>query len=158
MSPISDRPSAESKATEPTAESSRTGSEDKVGYKSPPKASRFIKGHSGNPNGRKKAKRVEDVGAVLDEILNESVQVREGEQTRTMTRLEATVQALRAKALKGDPKSMRSFLKLTETLGMFNKTHRKSSIKITEPDGDTGKMLRMYHAEQDALQKSKETS
>ena len=158
MSPISDTPSAESKATESIAESSRTRSEDKVGYKSPPKASRFIKGQSGNPKGRKKAKKVEDVGAVLDEVLNETVQGREGKQTRTMTRLEATVQALRAKALQGDPKSIRGFLKLTETLGMFNKTHRKSSITITEPDGDSGKILRMYHAEQDAIQKSKNDS
>jgi hypothetical protein len=158
MSPIPDSSSAEPKTTESTAESSRTGTEDKVGYKNPPKASQFIKGQSGNPKGRKKAKKAEDVGAVLEVVLDESVQVREGDHTRTMTRLEATVRALRAKALKGDPKSMRSFLKLTETLGMFNKTHRKSSITITEPDGDTGKILRMYHAEQDTLQQSKADS
>ena len=157
MSPISDRPPADSKATE-TAESRLTGGEDKVGYKSPPKASRFVKGQSGNPKGRKKAKRVEDVGVVLEEILDESVQLREGDRTRTMTRAEAIVQALRAKALKGDPKSIRGFLKLAETLGMFVKKGRKSSIEITEPDGNTGKMLRMYHAEQDAIQRSKEDS
>ena len=158
MSPIPDKPPAESKPTESTAPPKSAGSEDKVGYKNPPKAFQFVKGRSGNPKGRKKAKTVEDVGVILDEVLNESVPYREGQQARTITRLEATVQALRVKALKGDPKSMRSLLKLTETLGMFNKTHRQSSIIITDPDGDAGKILRVYRAEQDALQKTKTDS
>jgi hypothetical protein len=156
MSQKSDGPPVESKSPESAAESSCVKNEDKVGYKNPPKASRFIKGQSGNPKGRKKAKGVEDVGVVLEEILDESVQVREGEQLRTMTRLEATIWALRAKALKGDPRSIRALIKLTESLGMFTKSQRKGLITITEPGGDTGKILRMYHAEKDALQKSKD--
>jgi hypothetical protein len=156
MSQKSDSPPAESKSPKSTVESSCAKDEDKVGYKNPPKAYRFIKGQSGNSKGRKKARGVKDVGVVLEEILDESVQVREGEQLRTMTRVEATIWALRAKALKGDPKSIRALIKLTESLGMFAKSQPKGLIKITEPDGDRGTILRMYHAEKGALQKSKD--
>ena len=156
MSPGPDKPSAKSEAEESAAASSPTAEEDKTGYKKPPKAFRFVKGRSGNPKGRKKAKRIEDVGAALEEVLYEPVQIREGDHLRTTTRLEATIQALRAKALQGDPKSIRGFLKLAETLGMFPKSQRKSLIKITEPDGTKGKIIRMYHAEQDALQGTKD--
>lgn len=155
MSPMSDQPSGNSTTTEPAADtSSATTSEDKVGYKRPPKASRFVKGQSGNPKGRKKTKKVEDVGALFEEILNEPVQVHEGERLRVVTRLEGTIHALRAKALKGDLKAIRGLLKLTESLGMFAKGQRRSLINITEPSGDTGKIIRMYHAEQDAIQRS----
>jgi len=116
----------------------------------------FVKGKSGNPKGRKKAKTIKDIGAALEEILDESVSIREGERLRTMTRLEQTIQALRAKALKGDPKAIRGFLKLAERLGMFTKSPRRSLIEITEPDGNTGEILRMYHAEQDALHRPKD--
>jgi hypothetical protein len=64
------------------------------------------------------------------------------------------VHALRTKALKGDLKAIRGLIKLTESLGMFAKGQRRSLIKITEPSGDTGKIIRMYHAEQDAIQRS----
>jgi hypothetical protein len=153
MSSKSDKSQAKAKKTGSTAEGSAT-SGDKVGYKNPPKASQFVKGKSGNPSGRKTKKKIEDVGALFEEILNEPVQVHEGDRLRPMTRLESTVHALRAKALKGDLKAIRGLLKLTESLGMFAKSHRTSLIKITEPSGDTGRILRMYQAEQEAIQNS----
>ena len=156
MSPRPNKPSTKSEAEESAAASSPTAEEDKTGYKKPPKAFRFVKGQSGNPKGRKKAKRIEDVGAALEEVLYESVQIREGDHLRTTTRLEATIQALRAKALQGDPKSIRGFLKLAEKLGMFTKSQRKSLIEITAPTGTRGKILRMYQAEQDALQRPRD--
>jgi hypothetical protein len=156
MSPVSNKPSAKPETVVSPAASNRTVEEDKVGYRNPPKASRFVKGQSGNPKGRKTIKKIKDIGVVFEEVLNEPVQVREGEQHRTMTRLEATIQALRAKALKGDPKAIRGLLKLAEKVGMFAKSPRKSLIEITEPAGIRGKMFRMYHAEQDAIQRSKD--
>jgi hypothetical protein len=154
MSPTSGRPPAKSKATVSTAKTSSTTSEDKVGYKHPPKASRFVKGQSGNREGRKKIKKIEDLRLLFEETAFEPVQFHEDGQVRTTTRLEATINALRVKALKGNVKAIRGLLKLTESLGMFAKSHRRSSIKITEPSGDTGKILRMYHAEQEAVQRS----
>src|SRR5688572_29020773 len=51
---------------------------DKVGYKSPPKHTRWKKGQSGNPKGRKKRRIVNDLRTLFDEILAEEIKTREG--------------------------------------------------------------------------------
>jgi hypothetical protein len=122
-----------------------------VGYRKPPKATRFPKGKSGNPGGRKKEKRIDDVRTLVDGILDEQVQVRDGGQVRTVSSLEAVLQAYRIQALKGNPKSARDFFKLAVKAGMLSKVMRESFVKLMETGGDDGKVIRMYRAEQEAL-------
>jgi hypothetical protein len=129
-----------------------TGKSDyEVGYRKPPKATRFPKGKSGNPGGRKKAKPIDDIRTLVDGILDEEVQVRDGAQVRTVSSLEAVLQAYRITALKGNPKSSRDFFKLAAKTGMLSKIMPESFIKMMEPGGDDGKVIRMYRAEQEEL-------
>src|SRR5436190_22435987 len=88
-----------------------------VGYRKPPKASQFPKGKSGNPGGRKKVERIDNVRTLVDGILDEQVQVRDGAQVRTISSLEAVLQAYRIEALRGNPKCARNFFKLTKKAG-----------------------------------------
>jgi hypothetical protein len=122
-----------------------------VGYRKPPQASWFPKGKSGNPGGRKKAKRIDDVRTLVDGILDEQVQVRDGAQVRTVSSLEAVLLASRIEALKGNPKSARDFFKLAKKAGMLSKVMPGSFVILMETGGDDGKVIRMYRAEQEAL-------
>ena len=71
-----------------------------VGYKRPPKQTRFQRGRSGNPRGRPKGARNFEVE--LQEALGQTVLVREAGAERRVTRRGAVVLSLLAKALKGD--------------------------------------------------------
>jgi hypothetical protein len=122
-----------------------------VGYGKPPRATRFPKGRSGNPGGRKKVQRIDNVRTLVDGILDEQVQVRDGGQVRTVSSLEAVLQAYRIEALKGNPKSACDFFKLAAKAGMLSKVMPESFVKLMEAGGDDGKVIRMYRAEQEAL-------
>ena len=86
------------------------------GYKKPPKATRFQKGKSGNPNGRpKKVDEPFDPGAVLQAIENEKVVVAlENGKRKLMTKLEAQFHQLFKKAIGGDLKAARAVVGMAE--------------------------------------------
>ncbi|MCB1483925.1 MAG: hypothetical protein KDJ17_03435 [Hyphomicrobiaceae bacterium] len=91
--------------------------DNKVGYKSPPKNTRFKKGHSGNPKGRPK-KRVEPMsseglGVFYKTILEQArrkIAVREGNELTDICVLEAIVRAQQASALKGNSRAQHDVL------------------------------------------------
>jgi hypothetical protein len=74
--------------------------DDDVGYRRPPKATRFKAGLSGNPRGRPKADRSwrADFNAELSEV----IRVREGDREMKITKQRAVVKALVGSAIKGD--------------------------------------------------------
>lgn len=73
---------------------------DRVGYKRPPKASRFKPGQSGNPKGRPKNAR--NLKTEFLEELSEVIRVREGDREMKISKQRAFVKALVAAAIKGD--------------------------------------------------------
>ena len=77
--------------------------DDEVGYKKPPRHSRFKKGRSGNPKGRPKGKK--NLATHLDRILNERIRIKEGDKVFKITKAEAMLKSLVQKALKGDVKA-----------------------------------------------------
>jgi hypothetical protein len=86
-----------------------------VGYGRPPLASRFKPGQSGNPKGREKQSR--NMRTIMQQVLNEDMQIREGGRPRRMPTFEALVRTILSRAFKGDPKAMASLLVLVRHCG-----------------------------------------
>jgi hypothetical protein len=81
-----------------------------VGYCSPPKATRFKKGQSGNPKGRPKGSL--NVATLFMRTLREKVVINESGQRKTVTKLEAALKQLVNKAASGDPRAISQLLDL----------------------------------------------
>lgn len=139
-----------------TSPSNESKDNYKIGYKKPPKKTQFKKGQSGNPRGSKKTEEIGDIRVVMEDVLAELVKVREGGKVRVVSREEAIMNAELVNALSGDPKAIEALFKRGKKCGLFSKAKRKSLMILTEPDGDDGKIVRMFHAEQEALRRSAE--
>src|SRR6516225_6801756 len=85
--------------------------ESEVGYRSPPKATRFKTGRSGNPAGRPRGRHRE---APYEAVLGQMVTIREGETTRRGTAAEAFLLKLTQSGLKGDSAAARDILDVIE--------------------------------------------
>jgi Family of unknown function (DUF5681) len=79
-----------------------------VGYRRPPKDTRWNKGQSGNPRGRPPGHR--NLAAALTSILHEDIDVAVDGEERRMTRLEAVTRKLVDEAVAGDPRLIRELL------------------------------------------------
>lgn len=71
-----------------------------VGYRKPPKASRFKSGVSGNPSGRRKLPPT--LSQLLDRILAEKIDVSERGLSRRISKEEVFLRQMVAKAIGGD--------------------------------------------------------
>ena len=103
-----------SKQTRPPSQ--RNGSHSAVGYGNPPVRTRFKPGQSGNPKGRRKDQR--NVHTVVDEALSQRITIREGNRTRSVTKLDAVILTMVSAALKGDTKAQAQLITLLRSLGM----------------------------------------
>jgi hypothetical protein len=77
--------------------------DDKVGYRNPPKSSRWRKGQSGNQRGRQKG--VRNLKTELTEELGEIISIKEQGLPRTITKQRALIKAMTAKAVQGDTRA-----------------------------------------------------
>jgi Family of unknown function (DUF5681) len=77
----------------------------KVGPGRPPKHYQWKKGQSGNPSGRPRKKL--DDKALLEDLMNERIVIREDGKERKVTKREAYFRTHMAKAIKGDVRSAR---------------------------------------------------
>ena len=71
-----------------------------VGYKSPPNHTKWQKGRSGNPSGRKKGQR--NLKTDLLAEVNEPIQIVEGGRPRKLTKQQAVMKTLVTLAIKGN--------------------------------------------------------
>ena len=78
-----------------------------VGYGKPPKSGQFVKGKSGNPNGRPVGSKNLDM--IVQREARELIQVNEGGKIRKRTKLEIAMKQLGNKAAQGDPRAQREF-------------------------------------------------
>jgi hypothetical protein len=96
-----------------------------VGYKRPPKSTRFKPGTSGNPKGRPKGSR--NFETDLKATLKQPVIIRNGGQFRKVSTQQAALARLREKALGGDARAMDSLIKLARTLDDEGPTEGEST-------------------------------
>lgn len=87
---------------------------DVAGYRRPPAASRWKKGQSGNPSGRKRgtANLKTDLVAEMSEV----IQISEGGNPRRITKQRALLKSLTANAIKGEPRAANLILNLLARL------------------------------------------
>jgi Family of unknown function (DUF5681) len=83
-----------------------------VGYRRPPKATRFQPGTSGNSGGRPKGSRT--VSAVLKEILEQKIVVTENGVSRRVRKLEVMIHRLVNDAVRGEPRALKLLLSLND--------------------------------------------
>src|SRR3984893_7846269 len=86
-----------------------------VGYRRPPKATRFTAGQSGNPKGRPKGSR--SVGAMLQDIIQQKIGVTENGKTRRISALEVMLRRLVNDAMRSDPRALKLLLSLVDRYG-----------------------------------------
>jgi hypothetical protein len=89
----------------------------KVGYCSPPEASRFKPGQSGNPSGRRKGSK--NLKTLFHKILAEEVSLRDGENVKRISKAEAVLRGVVVGALRGDTRNLAMLLRLAEAAGEF---------------------------------------
>jgi hypothetical protein len=105
-------------------------SKDKVGYRNPPKATRFQKGKSGNLKGRPKGKQnFKSLSRVLRDCLLEEVEAVVNGKRRKMLRLEAVVAKQFTQAMNGNPQSAKFLIGLAEN-------HLPANLSIEEMMAD----------------------
>ena len=75
----------------------------------------FGPGVSGNPSGRPRGS--QNLSTLFHKILREEVSLREGGETRKVSKAEAVVRALVISAMKGDPKNVVTLFRLAEHTG-----------------------------------------
>jgi len=90
-----------------------------VGYKKPPKHTRFTKGQSGNNNGRPKGalNKPKDLPTnLLNKLIikecSREITIQEGNKRKKVTMIEATLKSVAMKSVKGDHKSHKLLLDL----------------------------------------------
>jgi hypothetical protein len=82
-----------------------------IGYRKPPRATRFTKGRSGNSAGRPLGRHRE---APYEAVLGQMVKIREGGAERRVTAAEAFLLQLTKRALEGDDAAARASLAVIE--------------------------------------------
>ena len=106
------RESGEDDAVEQT-----NGTNYAVGFRRPPLHTRFRPGVSGNPSGR--AKGSKNLKSLFHKILNEQVALHDGNQSRQVSKAEAIMRRIIIGALKGDPRSVMTMMRIAEQTGEF---------------------------------------
>src|SRR5688572_22426014 len=88
-----------------------------VGYGRPPRQHQFKVGNTASRRGRKRGSRNRTL--VIKEILFEPIKVREGEEIKRMSLIEAIVRQSCNKALKGDHKAALMIIGLAQKEGLL---------------------------------------
>jgi hypothetical protein len=108
-------------------------SEYEVGYRKPPRHSRFQKGQSGNPRGRKKGS--VNTETALRKALLELITVRDaGGKTRKITKFEVACRQLANKAAAGDQRAFKLITQLLEKFGSDDDFRRPFTVVISKED------------------------
>ena len=104
-----------------------------VGYRKPPRHTRFKRGQSGNPKGRPPGRK--DLQTVLSEALQEPVTVvLDDGRRKKITKLEAAITQLANRAASGDLKATQQLLTLHREIEGRSAPDTNDPAKITEAD------------------------
>src|SRR5579871_6825523 len=100
-----------------------------VGYGKPPCHTRFRPGVSGNPGGRPRGASAGRADRLALKEIYRLIAVREGEQTQTLTTLQAVVRQLGRVALKGNGPTLRAYLGIAQAHRASRRDADSQSVK-----------------------------
>ena len=103
-----------------------------VGFKKPPKHTRFKPGRSGNPRGRPKGHR--NFSKVVKDMLKEPVRLTKEGKPKTVSTQVAALLRLREKALKGDSRALDRLLELARTFNDDEITEAAAKLERTDAE------------------------
>jgi Family of unknown function (DUF5681) len=109
----------------------------KVGFRHPPRSTRFPKGSSGNPKGRpRRTTQDSDILTLLHSALNERVTVHEGGERKSITKAAAMVKQLVNKGASGEASAIKMLLTVLHSL-----RERLDSAEAERAEEVTAQML-----------------
>lgn len=85
-----------------------------VGYKKPPKSGQFKAGRSGNPKGRPKGRK--SMNTIIEEVFRKKITLRDGENIRKVSQIEALVRRVINDGLKGNARATDQALKMLQMM------------------------------------------
>ena len=103
-----------------------------VGYGKPPRHSRFMKGRSGNANGRPRG--AKNLKTALEQELHAMVTVKEGGRVKTLSKTEALVKSIINKGVGGDTKSALLVTNLIKDLLSLDDLEASGQQPLSEED------------------------
>jgi hypothetical protein len=101
-------------------EAAAADADNRIGYRRPPRHSRFRTGQSGNPRGRPRG--VKSLPDIVRKIVGQKVTVTENGRARRVPRLEAILLRAAGEASRGDAPALRLLLQLAERYGQSVQT------------------------------------
>lgn len=102
-----------------------------IGFRKPPKDTRFVKGQSGNPQGRPKGS--QNAATILDKACRERIRVTTNGKMRHLSKFEAAMLQLMNKAASGDLRAMQLLLSWL-TWRMHSDQESVPAISLQEGD------------------------
>jgi hypothetical protein len=97
-----------------------------VGYRRPPRHTRFKPGHPGC-GGRPKRQR--NLRTVLEATLDERITIREGKRPRKMTKRDAIILRLVNDAVSGNPKALPNLIALMRSHGLIGQPQEGTDLQ-----------------------------
>jgi Family of unknown function (DUF5681) len=96
-----------------------------VGYRRPPVTARFQPGSSGNPKGRPKNSK--NLKTLIRQAMTAKISIREGPNSRRVSKIEGVVLRQLQSALKGDDRSAMAVIKMATQMGFLEDADSNSS-------------------------------
>lgn len=113
-----------------------------VGYGKPPVSGRFKPGHSGNPKGRPKGRK--SCETIIDDMLNKKLKVRVGNETQTLSQIEAIIMRIVNDALQGKSRAIDQLFKMMATVSSQSDETSEATPEVGYDPEDDQETLRKY--------------
>jgi len=109
-----------------------------VGYGKPPVHTRFGKGQSGNPTGKRKHGEAERAEALIRQEVYRLLTVREGDAVKKMPALQAVIRSQIAAATKGNVTAQRALVKIVQDIedARARRTGASANKKLNKDGND----------------------